>query len=322
MCHRLVSPLTSPSDRLAISITAPLLLRQRKLLRNVLLTHGGLDQLLDFLEGRGLEGGEPRAQVDEALEGNTPKELGDEGAKTGASDEEPGDSLWQGGCRGEVVQAVLALSHLALHLGLQPPPLLHPGEEVCSAPTWRHSSDLLLLLDSGEQVGASRSALAAASPVFAAMLEGGFQEAGRGEVALPQVSAPALACLLHHLYGCPAPCPASRALGVATMLEILGLADRFLLPELHEAVTACLLARCLEAPAELATVYRMALQGGHQVQGATTTLSRAAVTLSLVGEVEAGARAALVTSITASDLRGDYIDDVANLLRGKLLDKP
>ena len=67
----------------------------------MLLTHGGLDQLLDFLEGRGLEGGEPRAQVDEALEGNSPKELGDEGAKTGASDEEPGDSLWQGGCRGE-----------------------------------------------------------------------------------------------------------------------------------------------------------------------------------------------------------------------------
>ena len=319
MCHRLVSPLTSPSDRLAISITAPLLLRQRKLLRNVLLTHGGLDQLLDFLEGGGLEAGEPKTQ---AIEGTDAQELEGEGARTGNTKEQPGDSLCQGGCRGEVAQAVLALSHLALHLGLEPPPLLHPGGEVCSAPTWRHTSDLLLLLDTGERVGASRSALAAASPVFAAMLEGGFQEAGRGEVALPQVSAPALACLLHHLYGCPAPCPASRALAVSAMLEILGLADRFLLPELHLAVCACLLARCLEAPAELAKVYRMALQGGHQVQGAATTLARAAVTLSLVGEVGAGARAALVTSITASDLRGDFIDDVANLLRAKLLDKP
>ena len=88
VCHRLVAPSTSAEEKLNIAICAPLLLRQRKLLRNVLVTHDSLDYLLDFLETA-----EAKADDDE-----------DEG-------EENAQCLF--------TQAVVSLAHLAKHLGVQ-----------------------------------------------------------------------------------------------------------------------------------------------------------------------------------------------------------
>jgi hypothetical protein len=289
LCHRLVSPATSAADRLAISISAPLLLRQKKLLRNVLVTHDSLDCLLDFLE--------------------TPCD----------GEEEVED-------RAALPQAVTSLANLALHLGVAAPRPLGPEDgESCSSPAWTHTDDLTLLLDSGDSLPVNRALLTAASSVFGAMLAGGFSESGRAEVALPQTSLPAITCLVHHLYGCPAPCPAFRTLPLPALLEVVSLSDKFLLSDLNLGVTSCIVRRCLatEGPGELAQVYRLALQKDYPVQGpGGGTLAQAAVALSLLGDMGPGARAALVTGILGSDMRGDYIDDVGKLIRGKLFERP
>ena len=163
LCHRLVSPHTPATDRLAISISAPLLLRQKKLLRNVLVTHDSLDCLLDLLE-------------------------------TSSSLPPAADP-----CLAVLPQAVLALSHLARHLGLQAPlpALEEPGEPDSCCRGEEHllggRDHLTLTLDCGACLTAARSVLTASSSVFAAMLEGGFSESSQGTVPLPLTSAPATA---------------------------------------------------------------------------------------------------------------------------------
>ena len=289
VCHRLVAPNTPPEEKLNISICAPLLLRQRKLLRNVLVTHDSLDYLLDFLETA------------------KPKEDQEE------EDDEDAQCLF--------TQAVVSLSHLAKHLGIQAPqPLLEGGQEECSSAEWNHDHDITLVLDSGESVEASRSVLTNASPVFAAMLAGGFSESGFTEVPLPLTSLPALNCLLHHLYGCPAPCLQFRQLPIPTLLELVSLSDKFLLADLNLAITSCIVRRCLGAGADLPLVYRLALQRDYPVPG--STLAQATVCLSLVCDVDCWQRASMVRSIVTSDMKGDYIDDVGKLLRAKLFEKP
>ena len=289
VCHRLVAPTTPTEEKLQIAICSPLLLRQRKLLRNVLVTHDSLDILLDFLE---------TAET-----------------KANESDENEGDPL----CL--FTQAVLALSHLAKHLGVEAPePLLEGDDEECSSAKWTHHHDITLLLDSGESVEASRCVLTSASSVFAAMLAGGFSESGFTEVALPLTSKPALDCLLHHLYGCPAPCPTFRHLPIPTLLELVSLSDKFLLADLNLAITSCIVRRCIGAGADLPLIYRLALQRDYPVPG--STLAQATVCLSLVCEVDIKQRAAMVRSIVSSDMKGDYIDDVNKLLRAKLFEKP
>ena len=287
VCHRLVAPNTPAEEKLNIAICAPLLLRQRKLLRNVLVTHDSLDYLLDFLETA-------EAKADE------------EG-------EEDAQCLF--------TQAVVSLAHLAKHLGVQAPkPLLECDSEECSSAEWKHEHDITLLLDSGDSVEASRSVLTNASPVFAAMLAGGFSESGFTEVPLPLTSLPALNCLLHHLYGCPAPCPNFRQLPIPTLLELVSLSDKFLLADLNLAITSCIVRRCLGAGTDLPLVYRLALQRDYPVPG--STLAQATVCLSLVCEVDCWQRANMVRSIVTSDMKGDYIDDVGKLLRAKLFEKP
>ena len=51
ICHRLVHPMIVKEDKQSIVISAALLVRQRKMLQNILLRHDTLDTLLDTLEG-------------------------------------------------------------------------------------------------------------------------------------------------------------------------------------------------------------------------------------------------------------------------------
>lgn len=286
VCHRLVNPATPTLERQALSVSAPLLLRQRKLLRNVLVTHGSLECLLELVEQGGGEEQDP----------------------------DPARDLF--------TQGVTSLSALALHLGVVAPRPRPPEQGPCSRDAGHHQDDLLLALDCGACLPADRTLLADRSTVFAAMLQGGFSEADLARVPLPLTSAPALTCLLHHLYGCPTPCPANAVLPLPALLELVSLADRFLLPDLSLSATSWLVSLCLSPRPQLPLVYRLALQRDCPVAAeGCSSLAQSAVALSLVGEMGAVARGELVRELVTSEMKGDYVDDVARLLRAKLLER-
>ena len=50
MCWHLVHKLASKADKQSVAISSPMLVRPRKLLRNILLTHEGMEVLLEVLE--------------------------------------------------------------------------------------------------------------------------------------------------------------------------------------------------------------------------------------------------------------------------------
>jgi len=277
---------------------APLLLKKRKLLRNVLVTHDSFDCLLDFLESTGA-----KLEADPSLM----KSWSEDSASK------------------SFIQGVISLSHMALNLGIDGPLAAEQYNTddvgVCCRTESSHEDDLSLVLDCGTSIPVCRSVLTNASTVFSAMLEGGFSGSGRPEVLIPLTSRQALSCLLHYLYGCPTSCPSFLSLSVPTLLELVSLSDKFLLPALNLTVTSCIVRRCLGAETSLAQVYRLALQKNYPVLGGGGNLAQAAVCLSLVGEISPDVRARLIRDIVASDMRGDYIDDVGKLLRRKLFEK-
>ena len=195
ICHRLVHPITSKTDKQSILISAVLLVRQRKMLDNILIRHDTLDTLLDILE-----------MEDKA---------------------------------GEMFShCVYSLSQLSGYLGVA----------VCCDRTWdimprgntcrrrdqNIADDMTLICDDGSEVNCNKSVLCEASNVFAAMLTGSFQESEKTRVSLPHTSARALTCLVHFLYSCdPETCPEYEDLAADTLLELVALSDKYLLPELN-----------------------------------------------------------------------------------------
>jgi len=294
ICHRLVHPLASKEDKQFISLSAALLVRQRKMLRNILITHDSLDLLLDILEA------ENDKKVDEAE--NDEKKL-------------LTSSLFS--------QAVLSVSHLAAHLGVVSPSLTLPEQITgeCHRSSSTAEDNLTLVLDDGSSLAANKEILCNSCPVFAAMFSGSFSESGQSSIPLPHTSSPALSCLLHYLYTCHL-CQQFSSLAVTTLLELVSLSDKYLLPDLNLAVSHCIIRRFVSGP-DLVDLYRLALQKKYPVQcgGNPGTLAQATVCTLLVGDMPTRDRVELFRKLVCSQLSGDFIDDVGKMLREKLLER-
>jgi len=295
ICHRLVHPLASKEDKQFISLSAALLVRQRKMLRNILITHDSLDLLLDILEA------ENDKKVDEAEDDEKTPDLS--------------SSLFS--------QAVLSVSHLAAHLGVVSPSLTLPEQITgeCHRSSSTAEDNLTLVLDDGSSLAANKEILCNSCPVFAAMFSGSFSEAGQSSIPLPHTSSPALSCLLHYLYTCHL-CQQFSSLAVTTLLELVSLSDKYLLPDLNLAVSHCIIRRFVSGP-DLVDLYRLALQKKYPVQcgGNPGTLAQATVCTLLVGDMPTRDRVELVRRLVCSQLSGDFIDDVGKMLREKLLER-
>jgi hypothetical protein len=294
ICHRLVHPLASKEDKQSISLSAALLVRQRKMLRNILITHDSLDLLLDILEA------ENDKKMDETEDEETP---------------DLPSSLFS--------QAVLSVSHLAAHLGVVSPSLTLPEQITgeCHRSSSTAEDNLTLVLDDGSSLAANKEILCNSCPVFAAMFSGSFSESGQSSIPLPHTSSPALSCLLHYLYTCNL-CKQFSSLAVTTLLELVSLSDKYLLPDLNLAVSHCIIRRFVSGP-DLVDLYRLALQKKYPVQcgGNPGTLAQATVCTLLVGEMPTRDRVELIRKLVCSPLSGDFIDDVGKMLREKLLER-
>jgi len=287
ICHRLVHPLASKEDKQAITMSAALLVRQRKMLRNILINHDSLDLLLDILEAANADKEDPYLPT----------------------------SLF--------TQAVLSVSHLAGHLGVVSPSLTLP--EMITGHCYREDStaedNITLVTDDGREVAANKEILSSACPVFAAMFSGSFSESGQSSIPIPHTSFSAVSCLIHYLYSCLL-CKHYSDLSIPTLLELVSLSDQYLLPDLNQAVSHCIIKRFVSGP-HLVELYRLALQKKYPVQcgGITATLAQATLCTLLVGDMSTKDRVGLVMKLVSSDLAGDFLDDVGKMLREKLLER-
>ena len=127
----------------------------------------------------------------------------------------------------------------------------------------KDNEDLILQLDDGSAISTNKQTLVNKCPVFAAMLGGSFSESDKSCILLPQTSFSALHSLLHYLHGCRV-CTELISLPVCTLLELVSLADKYLLEEFNLFASQTLLRRCLVGP-ELVEVYRTCLQKHYPV---------------------------------------------------------
>ena len=153
------------------------------------------------------------------------------------------------------------------------------------------------------------------------MFSGSFSESGQSSVPLPHTSSPALTSLIHYLYNCNL-CPQFSNLSVQTLLELVTLSDKYLLPDLNLAVSHCIIRRFVTGP-DLVDLYRLALQKKYPVQcgGNPGTLAQATVCTLLVGDMPNKDRVLLVRKLVSSQLSGDFLDDVGKMIREKLLER-
>ncbi len=267
-------------------------------MRNILLVHEGLDNLLEVLESISAED---------------------------APDQEPSEDF---------VYAVLSANTLAAHLGVIAPNLTLPersaqSECLYDASNLSTSDTVTFVLDSGEEVAGDRAQLTSDGGVFEAMLSGGFAESSQQRVLLPETSRAALLPLLHHLHGCRGWCSQASAengvgLSLETLFELVSLADRYLLPELVRYASIEIVRRCFCAD-QVVNVYEKSLQHGGDYSclvgdDASETLAASAVNFLLVGTMSNTRRVQIFAELVRSRMCADFVDDVGKVIRSRLLE--
>lgn len=168
-------------------------------------------------------------------------------------------------------------------------------------------------LDEGVNVQATRSTLCSTSPVFAAMLNGDFLESQQHIIQLKDVKASTLVSLLRivELGYVPVSWP---ELCLSDTFDLLSLLDKFLVPGVDEMVTL-LLNQFLSAH----TVTELYLQASTLTQQEHIERIRmGALQFILSGEMAIGTRERLFRQLLDSQYSTQFIDDIANILEGKL----
>ncbi len=260
--------------------------RPRKLLTNILITHEGLDVLLDLIE-------------------KVP------------SDEE--DILLH-------KDAIYSLSILSGHIGIVSPNLKMATDNLesngalrCLFSGHEGAKDLTIQVDDGRQIEVNREMMAKNGGVFEAMLTGGhFAESSQSVINLPFTSFQALTCLVHHMYGCTW-CSSMSGNKVDVLLELASLTDKYLLNDFNAFISAEIVRRCMNVQ-EVVTIYEASLQKEYPIKGLgqEDNLNLAATSYILVGDMASEKRAEVFRELLKSRMASDFMDDVSRTIRSKL----
>ncbi|XP_022192669.2 uncharacterized protein LOC111050600 [Nilaparvata lugens] len=105
----------------------------------------------------------------------------------------------------------------------------------CNVLSLRPAATVTFRLDDGSLVAACKQVLSDQSPVFEAMFRGGFQEAEQSQVRIHDVS---VNCLKTFVRLVEVYCACTLPANVATLLELVAVADRFLVAGLSAKVLA------------------------------------------------------------------------------------
>jgi len=280
ICHRLVHPLISNQDKQSIVISAALLVRQRRMLNNILIRHDTLDMLLDTLE---------------------------------SDDQDIVRDCVHSVSKVSAYLGVAVCCDRSVEVETRPHVCKRHVEGVAD-------DDIVLLCDDGSEIACNKEVLCVASHVFSAMLSGSFNESEQTRVPLRHISAQAITCLVHYLYTCdPDTCPEFTNLSADTLLELVTLSDKYLLTELNLSTCHAII-RHAGSPRHLSQIYKSALQTNYPVNcaGRSGTLSTSVVNYLLVGTMSTRARVELVMELIKSGLGQHFLDQVGKIIRDKL----
>ena len=283
ICHRLVHPGIEKEDKQSIVISAALLVRQRKMLQNILLRHDTLDTLLDTLEGVRGDAGE----------------------------------------QSDIVRdCVYSLSQLTRYLGVACDDLSvsDVGVTECRRSETDMEDDLTLVCDDESEIRCNKSVICEASSVFAAMLAGSFKESDKTRIRLRSTSSQSLTCLVHFLYTCnPDTCPQFSNLQADTLIELVTQSDKYLLGELNLWACHSVLRHCHD-PGHVGHIYRDSIQSNFPVifGGRQESLSRSLVTYILVTDFTNKRRVGLVMAIVKESLTSHLLHDINHIIRPSL----
>jgi len=286
MCHVLVRG--NKEEKYQVAVSTPMLVRPRKLLRNILIVHEGLDVLIDVLEAAS------KPDFKEAAL------FGD---------------------------AVLACKTLAGHVGVVAPKLKLEVKDVdqClyQAPDGKGQNCVIFQLDDKTTLAADKEKLSSGSDFFAAMFAGGhFSESGQASVRLANAGRGSLTLVMHRLHGCRW-CSAFAKATSEDLLDLVALTDQYLLSELNLEAAEEVVRRCMD-PGQVVRVYERSLQRRYPVtardSSAESSLAVCAVSYLLVGTMSHARREELFRQLMASNMSSDFADDVAKTLRAQLLE--
>ncbi|CAB4062649.1 unnamed protein product [Lepeophtheirus salmonis] len=244
MCHHLLRG--SVHEKRSIAISTPFVARPRKLLRNILINHEGLEIIFDVLETCS-------------------------------------DSLSNDFFSHSVMSLNVLASHLGvINPNLTMAKMRRNLKNICK---FKPGVGVIFVLDDGSEVHADRSVLTSSSQVFEAMLVGAFVESGKEKIKLPLTSKHALECLIHRLYGCDWKCPQFKeSMRVEVLLELLMVSDKYLMEDFSIEVSREIIRRCYHGGNDIIDIYKGSLVVDYPVRGlGIDSLSKSTIQYILVG---------------------------------------
>jgi len=310
VCHALVTGSNQTGTVMTTGIVA--IIMCKTLLFNILITHGGLDVLLEALE---VETGQMFSHAVLSL-----RLLAERVNLVSAIDITPDEAAGKE-----------SINQLAT-------------ANCCQYAAAQADFDFKLVMDDGVRVEANRSVLSRANGVFEAMLEGMFLEGrssnggGGNEVHLAMANSGSVRFLVHHLYGCRMEgetagngsgcCPTLRDTSdIDAWLDLVPLTDKYLLVDFNRQLVRKIMRICTHDVSKVIHAYQKSLSivcptygldlegGGGQPMQLNTSL----VTFLLVGEVHHPVRVKLFDELAKNPgLKADFIDDVSNLIVDRL----
>ncbi|KAK8785479.1 hypothetical protein V5799_008156 [Amblyomma americanum] len=259
-------------------LTIPHIVHDKSILRQLLLDCSALDVLLDLLEGYS------------------------NGAK-------------EGGLR----QVVDSLATLCTSISEKPSTCVAASQSTASAGNARccleaFTMDVQIQVDDGSIVRGNRLRLSEANDYFKAMLDGHFIEKNQKVVMFRSAHRKPLSIVIHFLHGCDFQTCVfmSSELSVSVQLDVLGLCDLMLLPNLQKETE--IRAKQNLKLESICDVYSRALELG------MVGFRKAALWFVLTEKLDSERRCKCLCELVAGKHGGQVLDDISSLVRQNLHD--
>ena len=351
VCHTLVAPgAADEATRSVITVGIISLLTCKTLLFNILITHGGLEVLLQTLETQASAQETSELFAYAVLSIHL---LAHRVDVVSSIDDRPLklDKYQQTDEKGDCDQASCSSSDSTI-------------ASFCLYKQCKKDKNLVFKFDDGSKIKANKDVIVASNNVFEAMLVGRFSEANQTEVCLPKTSASAMLRIVHYLYGCrrwagkDGCCRYSPGLlgssnfvepsniisqyedDLEMLLDLVPLSDKYLLTDLSLLVNRMIVTQCTQNPEpkmqiayrrslniscpthhnmkgnEMATAHHTLTNNPDNIQYTSTALNIKLVAFLLSGNIPHSTRTKLFWELVKPDngISADFVDDINQII--------
>ena len=356
VCHTLVAPgAADETSRSVITVGIISLVTCKNLLFNILITHGGLEVLLQTLETQAISKENTDLFSHVVLSLNL---LALRVDVVSSIDDRP--------LKLEKYQQTDGVNELPENLSQSMD--VTNNQHTCFYKLCEQEKNLALKFEDGSKIMVNKDVIVAASNVFEAMLLGQFSEASQNEVSLPKTSASAMLRIVHYLYGCrrwagkdgccryspglvgtsikftiPSSIVSQYEDDLEMLLDLVPMSDKYLLTDLNVFASRMIVMQCTQNPeGKMKLAYRRSLNifcpSTNNIKKKTgqdmseminnddnATYSSAALNIQLVafllaGNIDHTTRAKLFRELAnpESGISADFVDDINQIITSSL----